>query len=227
MNINFKTEEQTYKMINAIKKSGPGGKSFIEAGVLFNQKVLTACGKIHAALLQLSDEEAEKFKSDNKEFFDGFAWVYYMDWKKQKAKSCAHLLDVYSMLNVKLGIQDFVGETFYAGIPLTTAAEVNEAIQTCQVAKDGVTPIGPEDAGFDHAKIGIDGQLHKTDKYGEFEPWSDNNDIYSDGTGVTKVEMDAIIEAENKTDTPCVTCKWTTLGCNSQCDEGCEAYEKI
>lgn len=224
MNINFKTEEQTYKMINAIKKSGPAGKSFIEGGILFNQQVLTACGKIHAKLLQLSDEEAEQFKSDNKDFFDGFAWVYYMDWKKQKAKSCAHLLDVYSMLNIKLGIQDFVGETFYAGIPLTTAEEVNEAIQTCQVAQDGVTPIGSGDPDFDYMKIGIDGQPHKTDKYGEFEPWSDPNDIYSDGTGVTVEDLQATLpDEEPEPFTQCYTCEH--MGGDGKICETCKGWE--
>ena len=226
MNINFQKEEAIYKMVVAMKKSGPSGKAVIEAGTLFNQQVLTACGKIHTGLLQLSDEKAEKFKSDNPEFFDSFAWVYYMDWKKQKAKSLAHCLDIYSMLNVKLGVDDCVGETFYAGIPMTTAEEINEAVQTCQVGSDGVTPIGPEDEGFDHVKIGIDGQLHKTDQLGEFEPWSDNNDIYGDGTGVTKAELDAFTaepEPEPEPWTDCYTCEHG--GGDGKACEGCDAWE--
>lgn len=219
--MNFDSELGLYQMVNAIKKSSPAGKAFIEAGVLFNQKTLTACGAIHVGLMQLSDTDAEKFMSDNKDFFEGFAWIYYMDWRKQRAKSCAHLLDMYQLLNVGLGVQHFVGETFYAGIPVVTSAEVNQAVAANQVAEDGVTPIGPDDAGFEHKKIGIDGQLHTTDKLGEFEPWSDPDDIYGDGTGVTLAELTADDAS------PCLSCSWAGQGCNSQCDEGCGAYEKI
>jgi hypothetical protein len=221
MKMNFDNELGLYQAIQAIKKSSPAGKSFIEAGVLFNQKVLTACGAIHAGLLALSDEAAEQFKTDNPDFFQGFAWTYYMDWRKQKAKSCAHLLSMYKLLNVSLGVQHFIGETFYAGIPVVTSAEIDEAIATKQVAPDGHTPIGPDDKDFHHEKVGIDGQLHKTDKYGEFEPWSDPADIYGDGSGVTVEELKAV-EAS-----PCLSCQWNEFGCNSQCDEGCDAHEKI
>lgn len=222
MNLNLNNLEQLYKMIVKIKASGPAGQAFVEAGVLFNQKVLTACGQIHAGLMQLSDEEAEKFKTDNKKFFEGFAWIYYMDWRKQRAKSCAHLLDMYKLLNVKLGVQHFVGETFYAGIPVVTVDEIEEVIKTQQVGPDGVTPIDETDDNFCHEKIGIDGQLHKTDKYGEFEPWKDNNDIYGDGSGVTLAELKAVT-AEDAS--PCLSCKWD-YACNSQSDTGCDAYEK-
>jgi hypothetical protein len=221
--MNFDSELGLYQMVNAIKVGSPEGRAFIEGGVLFNQKVLTACGAIHVKLMQLSDEDAEQFKADNS-FFQEFAWLYYCDWRKQRAKSCAHLLSMYKLLNIKLGVQHFVGETFYAGIPLVTSAEIDEAIATNQVAPDGCTPIGPDDTGFHHEKIGIDGQLHKTDKYGEFEPWSDPNDIYGDGSGVTLAELKA---ATAEDASPCLSCKWGSLGCNSQCDEGCDAYEKI
>jgi len=226
MKINFQKEEATYKLLNAIKKSGPAGKSFIEGGVLFNQQVLMACGKIETKLLQLSNEDAEKFKSDNKDFFNGFAWAYYADWKKQKAKSCAHLLDVYNMLNIKLGLQDFIGETFYAGIPLTTAEEVNEAIQTCQVAQDSETPIGPDDPDFDHMKIGADGQLHKTDKHGEFEPWSDPADVYGDGSMVSTADLAAYngeVEEEPEPWTDCYTC--AHMGGDGKICETCKGWE--
>lgn len=223
MKINLKHEEALYTMIQAIKKSGPAGQAFIDGGISFNQAVLTACGGIHAKLMQLSDEAAEQFKADNQEFFGGFAWTYYMDWRKTRAKSCAHLLDMYNLLNIKLGVQHFVGETFYAGIPLVTSAEIDEAIQTCQV-DDNDLPIGPEDDWFDHEKVGIDGQLHKTDKYGLFEPWSDPNDIYGDGTGVTLAELKAVTADDAS---QCLSCQWAGQGCNSQNDVGCGAYEKI
>ena len=226
MNFNFEKEETVYKMINGIKASGPGGKSFIEAGVLFNQKVLTACGKIHATLLQLDPDAAEKFKADNKEFFESFAWVYYTDWQKTKAKSLAHCLSMYKLLNVKLGVDDCVGETFYAGIPMTTAAEINEAVQTCQVAEDGVTPIGPEDDGFCHEKIGIDGQLHKTDQLGEFEPWASADDIYNDGSMVSTEDLQEFNkepEEEPESWTDCYTC--AHMGGDGKICEECEGWK--
>jgi hypothetical protein len=86
-----------------------------------------------------------------------------------------------------------------------------------------VTPISPDDNNFEHMKIGIDGQLHKTDKLGEFEPWSDPNDIYGDGTGVTIEDLKAF---NGEIESPCLSCAWAE-GCGSKDDKGCEAYEKI
>lgn len=220
MKMNFNNELALYKMVTAIKKAN---QSFYDGVILFNQKVLTACGKIHAGLMQLEPIIADLFKAEHGEFFKGFAWSYYMSWRKTRAKSCAHLLEVYGMLNVKLGVQHFVGETFYAGIPVVMAEEINEAVQTCQVASDGVTPIDPKHPDFDHVKIGIDGKLHKTDKLGEFEPWSDPNDIYGDNTGVTLDEFNKLVAADAS---PCLTCTWSET-CGSKDDVGCEAYEKI
>ena len=188
MNMNFDKELGLYQMTQAIKKVKPAGHALFDFGVLFNQQVLTSCGKIHAKLMQLSDKKAEQFETDNSDFFESFTWTYYMDWRKTRAKSCTHQLHLFDVLNVKLGVQHFVGETFYAGIPVVTAAEIDNAIQTCQVDDDNV-PIQSEDDGFSHEKVGVDGQLHKTDCYGEFEPWSDPNDIYGDDTGVTVEDL--------------------------------------
>jgi len=189
MKIDLSKEEAAYKAVQALKKSDP---ALYDTGVLFNQNLLTACGQIHAALLQLDDDACAEFKADNTDFFEGFEWTYYMDWRKTRAKSCAHCLDVYQMLNVKFGVQHFVGETFYAGIPVVTEEEVNCACQSC-------------DGGM---KIGIDGQLHKTDKFGEFEPWSDPNDIYGDGTGVTTADLQQ--EPEPEYPCLCMKCKHMT-----------------
>lgn len=218
--LNFDKEEAQYKDMMALKKANP---SAYDAGVLFNQQTLMACGKIDVALMQSSSDKKEKFMADNKEFFEGFAWLYYMDWKKWRAKGCAHLMSMYDLLNVKLTLHDFVGETFYAGIPKVQIEDVNEAIMNCQVAKDGVTPIGVDHEDFSHEKIGIDGKLHKTDKYGEFWPIQNDNDIYGDGTMVTKAKLDEVIK---EPDSLCLSCKWAE-DCNSKDDKGCEAYDGI
>lgn len=154
MNFNFNNELSLYKFTQA-------NKDFLEGGVLFNQTALTACGKIHA---ELSDEQ---FKGANPKFFCGFAWTYYMDWRMTRAKSCAHLLDMYKTLNVGFSAQHFVGETFFAGIPVVTAEEIDLAIELYQVDEAG-SPISKGDDGFCYQKIGNDGLLHETDEFGEF-----------------------------------------------------------
>ena len=167
-------------MVGLLKEATP---NFYNGGVLFNQKILIVCGKIHTELIKLSDS-GEQFKTKNPKFFEGFVWTYYMDWRKSRAKSCAHLLYMYKLLNVNLSLQDFIGETFYAGIPIVTEKEINDAIKCYQTNENGEA-IKPKDSNFCHEKIGIDGKLHKTGQDGEFMPWSDSGDIYGDGSNVT------------------------------------------
>ena len=170
--MNFDSQVKMYQALQAIKKESPAGKAWFDGGVLFNQKVLMACGKIDMALKQLSKDERDKFMNEHKRFFEGFAWVYYIDWRTSRAKSCAHLLDLYEMLNVKLTAHDFVGETFYAGIPKVTIDEMNDAIENQWLEK-----------------VGIDGRLHPCDEYGYFPDIIDERDIYCDGTMVTLTEL--------------------------------------
>lgn len=186
MDINLDIEQQQYRLLVELKKTNP---AFVAGGILFNQKVLTACGEIDARLLQISVVERAKFIEENPEFFEGFAWLYYQDWRKSRAKSCAHLMDVYNLLNVNTSLNDFVGETFYAGIPLVTIDEVNDAIDKHDTDKSS--------SGFSAEKIGIDGKLHPCDNYGCFLEMTDVNDIYADGTGVTKQESDNFLENSN------------------------------
>lgn len=174
MDISFDTEQQQYKFITALKKTNP---KFVAGGVLFNQQVLIACGKIDTTLNQLLPTKRKQFVADNQKFFAGFAWLYYQDWREMRAKSCAHLMDVYKLLNVKLKLDDFVGETFYAGIPKVISGEVNNVIDKHNTDE------------FSCEKIGIDGKLHPCDSYGEFLELTDFNDIYGDGTMVTKQEL--------------------------------------
>jgi len=179
VNINFDIEAQRYKFIVELKKQC---LEFVAGGVLFNQKVLIACGSIDTALQSLSISEREKFINGNQVFFTGFAWTYYQDWRESRAKSCAHLMDMYKLLNIKLTLNDFVGETFYAGIPKVTNDEVNSAIDKYDTDKSA--------NGFSAERIGIDGRLHPCDQFGDFLEMTDFNDIYSDGAGVTKQELD-------------------------------------
>lgn len=67
-------------------------------------------------------------------------------------------------------------------------------------------------------KIGIDGLLHKTDVFGEFEPIADNADIYGDNSMVTLADLH---EPDNKP--ACKDCAWFK-DCNSS-TEWCEAFE--
>jgi len=179
MNINFDIEEQRYRFITALKKKCP---EFVAGGVLFNKQVLMTCGKIDMALLDLPASEREKFINDNQKFFTGFAWTYYQDWRKSRAKSCAQLMDMYNTLNVKLTLDDFIGETFYAGIPKVANNEVNAAIDKYDMSESA------------SEKIGIDGRLHPCDSYGDFLEITSFDDIYSDGTGVTKQDLDNFSE---------------------------------
>lgn len=173
MGIDFTCEEATYKMLLVLKRVN---KPVYEVCVLFNQQILMACGKIHNALLQLSDVGRTNIMQDK--FFTGFAWLYYMDWRKQRAKSCTHALDMYMRLNVKFTIEEFKGETFYAGIPPVTKEEIEQYIND-----------NHQLSGFSNEKIGIDGRLHPTDSQGEFLPITDINDVYGDGTGVKLIEL--------------------------------------
>jgi hypothetical protein len=156
VDFDFTVEQSRYQMITAMKKAMP---DFVAGGVLFNQKILTACGKIDTAMSLLSENDKEKFMAENVGFFSGFAWIYYQDWRISRAKSCAHLMDIYKLLNVKFKLGDFVGETFYAGIPTVTADEVNTAVDRYEVSN------------FSREKIGIDGKLHPCDEYGDFLPF--------------------------------------------------------
>lgn len=186
MKIDLQQDEADYRALQEIKKVNP---DFVNGGILFNQQVLTACGAIDATFIErFTAAERDKFISDNKDFFESFAWVYYQDWRKTRAKSVAAAMDIYRMLNVNIPLQAFVGETFYAGIPLITQQEVNTAIAKHAVfeSDDGVG-----------LKVGVDGQLHKTDKYGDFPDILDTNDIYGDGTNVSKKELDKLTLLDN------------------------------
>lgn len=175
MDIDFTTEEQWYKFITALKKSHP---KTIGSAVLFNQQILTICGKIDAGLQKLSIKKRKHFIHDNKKFFDSFSWIYYQDWRESRAKSCAHLMDVYKLLNAQLTVENFIGETFYAGIPKVTVKEINAAVD-----KYNKSMVICE-------KIGIDGKLHPCSQNGIFPELTDFNDIYGDGTMITKQELD-------------------------------------
>lgn len=184
MKFNFEIEQERYRRIVALKKVN---KSFVSGGVLFNQKVLTACGRVHAKLLLLGDVKLAVFMAEQSKFFGGAVWQYYMDWRRGRAKSCAELLSMYKLLNVKLTAHDFVGETYYAGVPLVTDAEINEAIDK------HATPdkeYGGCERGVWMEKVGIDGELHPVDDDGVFPETTDFNDIYGDGTMVTKAKLD-------------------------------------
>jgi hypothetical protein len=70
------------------------------------------------------------------------------------------------MLNVGLTAHEFIGETSFAGVPKVTVAEINRAIDTQQEDKDNC-PI-TNGIKFCQEKIGNDGKMHKTDKWGDF-----------------------------------------------------------
>jgi hypothetical protein len=125
MNFNFERESTTYKFTQGLKKRIP---HIYNWGIKFNQNVLTICVNIDRILSKLSVEEREKFLENNKSFFENFTWIYYKSWRMSRAKSCAHLLDIYNLLNVGFTTHEFVGETFYADIPKVTIKEINEAI---------------------------------------------------------------------------------------------------
>lgn len=141
--MNLEQQEQMYKMLQALKKFNP---DIYNEGALFNQQLLTMCGKIHAGLMQLSPSKRKKFMEEEGEFFSGFAWTYYQNWRKDRAVSIKHVMEVSDMLNVKFKPEDFVGETFYAGIP--------------QVGRDEVT--------ISYEKIDNNGNYCPCDEYGDF-----------------------------------------------------------
>ena len=146
-----------------------------------DRRILIEHGKIDLMLSQLSDNSRVKFIADHADFFAGFGWTYYQTWRKTRAKSIAENLDIYGRLNVKLGINDTKGETFYAGIPVCTADEVNE------LTVGGFQTIGGEI--IENQKIGIDGMLHPCDNAGCFPDIVNIDDIYCDGTMITKQEL--------------------------------------
>jgi len=65
MNLNFDQELKQYRMVVALKKVN---RPLVNRGVLFNQKVLTACGEIHAGLMRCPKESQNKFMTDNPDF---------------------------------------------------------------------------------------------------------------------------------------------------------------
>ncbi len=147
-----------------------------------NQRILIEHGKIDLRLSQLSDNDREKFIANYADFFRSFGWMYYQTWRKTRARSIAENLDVYNLLNVKLGIGDTKGESFYAGIPVCTADEIDE------LTVGGFQTIGG--SIIENQKIGIDGMLHPCDNSGCFPDIIDTDDIYCDGTMITKQELD-------------------------------------
>ncbi len=149
--------------------------------IINNQQILTANGKIDTVLSQLSSIDRGNFIKDNPDFFDGFGWIYYQTWRKTRAKSISENLDIYGLLNVKLGISDIRGETFYAGIPVCTADEINA------LTFGGFQTIGGHT--IENQKIGVDGMLHPCDDNGDFPDILDFNDIYADGTMVNTQEL--------------------------------------
>lgn len=157
--------------------SGGGGSESAK-----HQQILTATGKIDAMLSQLSDTDRDKFIADHADFFKGFGWTYYQTWRKTRARSIADRLNTYGLLNVRLGINDTIGETFYAGIPVCTADEVNE------LTIGGFQTIGGN--VIENQKIGIDGMLHPCDNNGDFPDMINPDDIYGDGTMVNKQELE-------------------------------------
>lgn len=146
-----------------------------------NQQILIQHGKIDAALSRLSDTDRGKFIADHPNFFRGFGWTYYQTWRKTRAKSIAENLDMYSLLNVKLGISETIGESFYAGIPVCTEEEINE------LTVGGFQTIGGHT--IENQKIGVDGMMHPCDNFGQFPDIVDMDDIYCDGTMVSKNKL--------------------------------------
>jgi hypothetical protein len=176
-------QEQAYREFQALKKQNPDAANGM---VLFNQKVLTAAGRIHAMCLKPGSryEFSEKGKAAYHAFVnETFVGMLYADWRRARAVSIA------KRLNVQLTIEDCVGETFYAGIPLCSPEEVAKAEDMC------------EEYVFEAVseKIGIDGKYHPVDKYGDFKdyPW-DQDDIYGDGTGVTDAELKAVVAVKHR-----------------------------
>ncbi len=146
-----------------------------------NQQILTMTGKIDAGLSRLSNDDRDKFIAEHPEYFEGFGWTYYRTWRKTRAKSIAENLDIYNRLSVVLGIDDTIGETFYAGIPACTADEI-----------DGLTIGGFKTIRghiIENQKIGIDGMLHPCDNSGQFPDIIDPDDIYGDKTMVNINEL--------------------------------------
>ena len=188
MRFNFDRELAQYKFIQEIKKVN---HSFYNGGVLFNQEVLMACGQIDYGLNRLSRVDRDRFIVDNKDFFEGLAWVYYQDWRKTRAKSCAHLMDVYRLLNVNMSVEYFVGETFFAGIPKVTIGEIDNVSKPVKYGGKNLENIWQE-------RYGVDGRLHPCDESGSFPDIIDFNDVYGDRTMVTKRELDSSMKGMTK-----------------------------
>jgi hypothetical protein len=183
--------QEEYRSFQEIKKTNP---PFCNGFTLFNQKVLTAAGHIHGICLKYKDNpEVQKIWHD---FLLTFPGLYYMDWRKNKAISIRACQAIYDKLGVKMPFepdkngfsQTYRGETFYAGIPPTTLEE----LETVQLSDDS-----PSRTLYSE-KIGIDGKYHAVDQYGDFREIYDFNDIYGDGTMVTKSDLDKFCKENTK-----------------------------
>jgi len=161
--------ETDYKDFVALTKANP---KIAGETVLLNQRLLTAAGRIHQ---HCSEKQYQDFVQNT------FVGTYYNQWRKNRAVSIVDAMGIYDQLNVCFGIDDYHGETFYAGIPPTTQAEIDAA------------KIATDDAGYEFwpvsEKIGIDGKYHPVDANGEFCPMLNENDIYGDNTHVTIDKM--------------------------------------
>ena len=165
-----------YRNFVAWKKNSP---TTADAAVLFNQQILMAAGKIHKAC---SAEQYQEFIETT------FSGAYYNQWRKERAVGVAHLDNMCKRLNVHFGLDDYRGETFYAGIPPITQDELDSAKKAADDAKYKFWPVSE--------KIGIDGIYHPVGEDGEFHPLLDENDIYGDGSCVTLKDLRDLTKGE-------------------------------
>jgi hypothetical protein len=166
----IKALETEYRSFNAVKAAD---HKLADAMVLFNQTALTEAGRIHWFCLDHWDTGGREAYKDF--ITNTFSGMYYADWRAARAVSCRHVTEVCSMLGIHWKDGELIGETFYAGIPPVTMAEIEAAGQKSEPYKFVACS----------EKIGNDGVYRPVDEFGDFDGYPyDPNDIYGDGTGV-------------------------------------------
>jgi hypothetical protein len=169
---------QAFQKVKAESTDKTGSDILIK----FQQDLLMACGQIHWLCLdQWNVGGKEEYKKFITKTLPG---VMYDEWRKSRAVTCAHLRNMYEILNVGLKPEHIVGETFYAGIPPVTALEIEAARINTPKSEEYQWIACSE-------KIGIDGKYHPVDEYGDFKNTSsyDPDDIYEDGSCVTSEKL--------------------------------------
>ena len=157
--------ETKYRVFMSLKKKIP---IMANQATLLNQQLLTNAGRIHQSY---NEEQYRNFVQNT------FVGAYYDQWRKERAVSIVNAIRIYDQLDVHFKTSNYRGETFYAGIPPITQAEVDAAKIAINNTGYKFWPISE--------KIGIDGEYHPVDMDGEFCPMLDENDIYGDNSGVT------------------------------------------